>query len=317
MGKAKKKTPVNKEKPKKIYHDEELYRFKVHTPLPLMSYLMAKLPFSSRTKIKSYLSHNQVLVDGMTVTKFDFPLAEEDVVTIIKHGRKPEKQSLSTLNIIYEDDDFIVINKPSGLLSIASDTEKEKTAYRLLNDYVRRKDSKQRIYILHRIDRDTSGVLVVAKNAKVRDALQKHWNDYVSYRGYYAIVVGKMAKKSDTFHTWLVENSTNLMYSSHRKGDGQEAITHYTVLATNQDYSLLQVNIDTGRKNQIRVHLRENGHPIVGDEKYGQKETPIGRLGLHAYQLTFKHPFSKKEMSFVAPMPKEFTSLFNLPTKKN
>ncbi len=301
---------------KTLRHEEELYRFKVHTPLPLLEYLMAKLPTCSRNKIKSFLSHNQVLVDGMTVTRFDFQLANEDVVTIIKHGRKIAKQSLSVLDIIYEDDDFIVINKPSGLLSIASDKEREKTAYRLLNDYVRRKDPQKRIYVLHRIDRDTSGVLVVAKNVKVRDTLQKHWNEYVTFRGYYAIVVGKMEKSEGTFHTWLIENSTNLMYSSHRKGEGQEAITHYKVMAFNGEYSLLRVNIDTGRKNQIRVHLRENGHPIVGDEKYGQKESPLGRLGLHAFQLSFIHPFDKKERNFVAPMPPEFSKLFKLSLKK-
>ncbi len=315
MKKKKEQKEERREVRKDLRKETPLYRFKVHKSLPLLEYLILKLPSLSRTKIKSFLAHNQVLVDGMTVTKFDFELASEDEVTIIKHGKKIEKQSLSVLDIIYEDEDFIAINKPSGLLSIASDKEREKTAYRLLNDYVRRQDPSKRIYVLHRIDRDTSGVLVVAKNVKVRDALQKHWNDYVTFRGYYAIAVGKMDKSEGTFHTWLVENSTNLMYSSRRKGDGQEAITHYKVMNYNGQYTLLHVNIDTGRKNQIRVHLRENGHPIVGDEKYGQKETPIGRLGLHAFKLSFRHPYTKKEMTFVAPMPKEFTKLFKA-TKK-
>lgn len=303
-----KKKTFKKEKP-----EEKLYEFKVHKPLPLMEYLMSKLPTLGRNKIKSFLSHHQVLVDGMPVSRFDFELASEDVVTVLKYGKKGKMQEEEPLPILYEDDDFIVINKPSGLLSIASDKEREKTAYRMLNNYVRKSNPKSRIFILHRIDRDTSGVLVVAKNVTIRDALQKHWNDLVSARGYYAVVTGKMEKEKGTFHTWMIENSTNLMFSSHKKGEGQEAITHYEVMEENESYSLLDVHIDTGRKNQIRVHMKESGHPVIGDDKYGNGENPLKRLGLHAYQLTFKHPITKKIMTFKAPMPSEFMTLF---TKK-
>lgn len=303
---------------RKIRPEEKLYEFKVHKPLPLMEYLMLKLPSLGRNKIKSILAHYQVLVDGMPVTRFDFELASEDIVTVLKYGKKEKRKGKEPfdLPIIYEDDDFIVINKPSGLLSIASDKEREKTAYRMLNNYVRQKDPKSRIFILHRIDKDTSGVLVVCKNVKIRDALQKHWNERVMDRGYYAVVESAMDKPKGTFHTWLIENSTNLMFSSHKKGEGQEAITHYEVLEDNGTYSLLDVHIDTGRKNQIRVHLKEAGHPIIGDDKYGNGVNPLKRLGLHAYLLAFEHPLTKKKMVFKAPIPKEFLDLIHTKKKK-
>lgn len=308
------KKPVER----KIRPEEKLYEFKVHKPLPLMEYLMLKLPSLGRNKIKSILAHYQVLVDGMPVTRFDFELASEDVVTVLKYGKKEKGKGKEPfdLPIIYEDDDFIVINKPSGLLSIASDKEREKTAYRMLNNYVRQKDPKSRIFILHRIDKDTSGVLVVCKNVKIRDALQKHWNERVMDRGYYAIVESAMDQPKGTFHTWLIENSTNLMFSSHKKGEGQEAITHYEVMEDNGTYSLLDVHIDTGRKNQIRVHLKEAGHPITGDDKYGNGVNPLKRLGLHAYLLAFEHPLTKKKMVFKAPIPKEFLDLIHTKKKK-
>ncbi len=289
----------------------ELYRFKVHKPLPLLEYLLVKLPSLGRNKIKSFLIHKQVLVDGMVVTRHDFELAEEDVVTILKFGRRGKNNEPFSLPILYEDDELIVIDKPSGLLSIASDKEKEKTAYRMLNDYVRQKDKKARIFIVHRIDRDTSGVLVVAKNVEIRDALQVRWNDIVEDRAYYAIVEGKMDKKQGKFHTWLLETSTNLMFSSKKIGEGQEAITNYKVMDESERYSLIDVHIDTGRKNQIRVHFKESGHPLIGDDKYGNGNNPLGRLGLHAYRLSFIHPKTKKKMVFTSPIPAEFKTLFS------
>ena len=309
-----KKRVQKKEEPRKVpvkvQKEIELYRFKVHKPLPLLEYLLSKLPTLGRNKIKSFLVHKQVLVDGMVVTRHDFELAEEDVVTVLKFGRRGKTNEPFALPILYEDNDLIVIDKPSGLLSIASDNEKEKTAYRMLNDYVRRKDPKARIFVVHRIDRDTSGVLVVAKNVEIRDALQVRWNEIVKDRGYYAIIEGSMDKQKGTFHTWLLETSTNLMFSSHKKGEGQEAITHFEVIRKSEKYSLLDVHIDTGRKNQIRVHLKESGHPIVGDDKYGNGSNPLGRLGLHAYRLSFIHPKTKKLITFESPLPKEFNTLF-------
>ena len=307
------KKPVNKNKArekapvKKNY--QNLKQFKVKKECELLEFLLETFSNQSRNSVKSLLSSHRVSVDGAPTSQFNFKLYPED--TVIISNAPIRRKTRSNLPIIYEDDDIIVINKPSGLLSIASDNEKNSTAYRMLSDYVQQKDKHNRIFVVHRLDEDTSGVLMVAKNVKIQQALQNNWNDIVKKRGYYAIVEGVMEKKSDTIKSYLKKNSQNLMYSSKKAGDGQLAITHYKVIKGNDKYTLLDVNIDTGRKNQIRVHLGERGHHIIGDDKYGEPANPIKRLGLHAYELDLIHPFTGKLMKFTSPMPKEFSSLFD------
>ena len=306
------KKPVNKNKArekapvKKNY--QNLKQFKVKKECELLEFLLETFSNQSRNSVKSLLSSHRVSVDGAPTSQFNFKLYPED--TVIISNAPIRRKTRSNLPIIYEDDEIIVINKPSGLLSIASDNEKNSTAYRMLSDYVQQKDKHNRIFVVHRLDEDTSGVLMVAKNVKIQQALQNNWNDIVKKRGYYAIVEGVMEKKSDTIKSYLKKNSQNLMYSSKKVGDGQLAITHYKVIKSNDKYSLLDVNIDTGRKNQIRVHLGERGHHIIGDDKYGEPANPIKRLGLHAYELDLIHPFTGKLMKFTSPMPKEFQALF-------
>ena len=306
------KKPQNKNKArqatvKKNY--QNIKEYKVTKECELLEFLLVTFKSQSRNSVKSLLSSHRVSVDGAPVSQFNFKLYPED--TIIISNSPIRKKTRSNLPIIYEDDDLIVINKPSGLLSIASDNEKSSTAYRMLSDYVQQKDKHNRIFVVHRLDEDTSGVLMVAKNVKIQQALQNSWNDIVKKRGYYAIVEGVMEKPSDTIKTYLKKNSQNLMYSSKKPGDGQLAITHYKVIKTNGTYSLLDVNIDTGRKNQIRVHLGESGHYIIGDDKYGKPSNPIKRLGLHAYELVFVHPFTGKVVKFTTPMPKDFSLLMD------
>ena len=298
--KAYQKPPV-----KKNYNN--IKEYKVTKECELLEFLLETFKSQSRNSVKSLLSSHRVSVDGAPVSQFNFKLYPED--TIIISNSPIKKKTRSKLPIIYEDDDLIVINKPSGLLSIASDNEKSSTAYRMLSDYVQQKDKHNRVFVVHRLDEDTSGVFMIAKNVQIQQALQEHWNDIVKKRGYYAIVEGIMEKKSDTIKSYLKKNSQNLMYSSKKAGDGQLAITHYRVIKENKKYSLLDVNIDTGRKNQIRVHLGERGHYIIGDDKYGKPANPIKRLGLHAYELDFIHPFTGKLVKFTAPMPKEFSLL--------
>ena len=305
------KKPVNKNKArekKPIKKDyKNIKEYKVKKECELLEFLLETFFNQSRNSVKSLLSSHRVSVDGAPTSQFNFKLYPED--TVIISNAPIKRKTRSNLPIIYEDDDIIVINKPSGLLSIASDNEKNSTAYRMLSDYVQQKDKHNRIFVVHRLDEDTSGVLMVAKNVKIQQALQNNWNDIVKKRGYYAIVEGEMEKKSDTIKSYLKKNSQNLMYSSKKAGDGQLAITHYKVIKSNKDYSLLDVNIDTGRKNQIRVHLGEKGHHIIGDDKYGEPSNPIKRLGLHAYELDLIHPFTGKLMKFTSPMPKEFSAL--------
>ena len=285
-----------------------LRQFPVTKSCELLEFLLETLKRQSRNSVKSLLTNHRVSVDGAPISQFNFKLAKGDVVIISK--TPIHKKTRSNLPIIFENEEFIVINKPSGLLSIASDKEKGSTAYRMLTDYVQQKDKHNRIYVVHRLDEDTSGVLMVAKNEKIRDLLQDKWNDLVSKRGYFAIVEGQMKDKQGTVKSYLKKNSQNMMYSSKKAGDGQLAITHYKVLAETDKYSLLDVNIDSGRKNQIRVHLGDLGHHVIGDDKYGNPSNPIKRLGLHAYELDLEHPVTHKVMKFKAPMPKEFLLLF-------
>ena len=287
---------------------EGLKEYKVTHECELLEFLFEIFKDSSKNSVKSLLSNHRVLVDGAPVSQFNYKLYPGDTVMIAKTAIKPKPRS--NLPIIYEDDEIIVIDKPSGLLSVASDKEKGVTAFRIINDYVQQKDKHNRIFVVHRIDEDTSGVLMFVKDSKLRDAFQEKWNDLVSKRGYFAIIEGEMKEKEGTITSYLKKNSLNLMYSSHKKGDGQYSVTHYKTIKTNDKYSLLDVTIDSGRKNQIRVHLGEKGHNIIGDDKYGNPSNPLGRLGLHAYELVIKHPFTGKVMKFTASMPKEFKTLF-------
>ena len=302
---------MNKNK-KRFEHRSKDYKdireYPVTKNCELLEFLLETLKGQSRNSVKSLLTNHRVSVDGAPISQYNFKLAKGDVVIISK--TPIHKKTRSNLPIIFENDEIIVINKPSGLLSIASDKEKGSTAYRMLTDYVQQKDKHNRIYVVHRLDEDTSGVLMVAKNEKLRDALQDKWNELVSSRGYYAIVDGKLDKKSGTLTSYLKKNAQNMMYSSKKAGDGQYAVTHYKVLAETDSYSFLDVHIDSGRKNQIRVHLGDIGHNVIGDDKYGNPTNPIKRLGLHAYELILKHPFTGKEMKFKAPIPKEFETLF-------
>ncbi len=287
---------------------KDLREYPVNKNCELLEFLFETLKGQSRNSVKSILTNHRVSVDGAPITQYNFKLTKGDVVIISK--TPIHKKTRSNLPIIFENEEIIVINKPSGLLSIASDKEKGSTAYRMLTDYVQQKDKHNRIYVVHRLDEDTSGVLMVAKNEKLRDALQDKWNDLVSSRGYYAIVDGKLDKKSGTLTSYLKKNAQNMMYSSKKAGDGQYAVTHYKVIAESDAYSFLDVHIDSGRKNQIRVHLGDIGHNVIGDDKYGNPTNPIKRLGLHAYELVLTHPFTNKVMKFKAPIPKEFETLF-------
>lgn len=282
---------------------------KVSEPTELMKFLIEKFPEKSRTTIKSMLAHKQVTVGDLVTTQFDFPLKRGQMVYINKK-KSEEKPRFRGMRIVHEDADIIVIEKGSGLLSIATDTEKSKTAYSMLNEYVKRFDPKNLIYIVHRLDRDTSGLMMFAKSKKVQEALQKDWNDSIIERSYVVVVEGIVDKTEGTVTSWLKENKALVMYSSQIPDDGQKAITHYKVLKADKQFSLLEVKLETGRKNQIRAHMKDIGHPVTGDKKYGAKLNPIGQMGLHARVLAFKHPVTGRMFRFDTPIPGKFLKIF-------
>lgn len=294
-----------------LVNEKVLKEYRVHQSMRLIDFLMNTFAAKSRNNIKSLLTRRLVLVNGAPVSQFDFEVVNGDIIQISPHPVRETRQKASKLEIIYEDENFIVINKPSNLLSVASDKEKTITAYRLLSDYVKQEDKRKRIYVVHRIDKETSGVLVFVKSDKLRHLLTDgdNWNNLVKKREYIALCEGAMEKKSDVLINNLLESNTNLVYVAHGK-DGHKAITKYKVVKENEKYSLLDVEIETGRKNQIRVQLKHIHHPIVGDEKYLSSSDPIHRLGLHAYKLVITNPLDNKTMTFVAKEPKEFERVF-------
>ncbi|MBQ8230093.1 MAG: RluA family pseudouridine synthase [Clostridia bacterium] len=294
--------------------------YKVNHSDELLEFLLRKCN-TSRNNVKALLARRQVLVNGSVVTQYNFMLAKDDEV---KLSRRPVKEGAPvtqpkdkktvvprmrfTVKPVYEDGDFVAIDKPAGLLSVENDKQTE-CAYGYMLKYLQSKDKTSRPFILHRIDKETSGVLVFAKNIKLHSMLKMHWNEQVQTREYYAVVEGVFEEKSGTLVNYLKENATNLVYAT---GDptGQKAITHYEVVQENAQYSLLRVKIDTGRKNQIRVQMKAQGHPVVGDGKYGATKDPLGRLGLHASKLEFIHPVSKELITITAPVPSAFRELF-------
>lgn len=297
-------------KPKKIEYTNV---FKVKETTTLLEFLLSKMN-TSRNVCKALLANNQVLVNGAIERQFNMQLAKEDEVKISKRPihddsfkKKPKKKELqrpSKIDLIYEDKDFIAIDKPEGLLSIESDKDTN-SAYVYVGEYLRLKDKTQRPFVIHRIDKETSGVLVFAKNPYVQSKLRLEWNNYVVLREYLALVEGEMPNKKDRIVCNLLEDQNNMVYVAKGK-DGKVAITNYEVLKTDGKHSLLRVTIETGRKNQIRVVLAHMGHPIVDDDKYGDGKKTIGRLGLHASKLIFKHPFTNEEIVLETRMPKNF-----------
>ena len=280
---------------------KEDFVFEVSEDGGLLDCVRKQLDSLPAGKVKSYLEHRMISVDGAVTSKFDFPVKRGQTIKI---SQAKSSSYDSPLEIIYEDSDLLAINKPAGLLSVASDTEKENTAIRLLRDA-----GIEPLYVVHRIDRDTSGVLLFAKSTQMRDTLQDSW-DEIKRREYIAICEGIFSEKRGRCESLLRETSTHLVYSV-TSGEGQRAITNYEVIKENARYSYLRVLIETGRKNQIRVHMKDLSHPVVGDKKYGAHGSPLGRLGLHASLLEFNHPRTGNSVVIKAPpesrfrMPKE------------
>lgn len=283
---------------------------RVNEPAELMQFLLAKMGGMSRNSVKSLLSHRQVMVNGKVTTLFNTALNAGDTV-LISSARGNIELTHPKLKVIFEDQYLIVVEKKEGLLTVTTGKSDETTAFSILKNYVKKASPQNRIYVVHRLDRETSGVIMFAKTREIQLALQENWHRVITRRVYVALVEGKVEKPEDTIVTWLTENEKSLkIHSSKVDNGGQQAVTHYRTIKSNDKFSLLEVELETGRKNQIRVHMQDIGHPIVGDKKYGSEVSPIGRVGLHARVLAFIHPMSLENVTFETHVPKTFTSVF-------
>ena len=278
----------------------------------LLSFICASLPDQKKTTVKKWLKNGHFMVEGKVITAFDYPVAPGMTVEI--NLTRPFVQfHHRRLEIVYEDDDIIVVNKGYGLLSVGTGnagssgkstvSRKEETAYNILRDYVKEKDPRNKIFVVHRLDRDTSGLMMFAKSAEAQMAMQHNWNNMVLSRKYVALVEGIVEEDEGVIRSNLEENSQFHVYSVGEEGRGKAATTRFRVLRRGGNTTLVEFELDTGRKNQIRVHAAEMGHPIVGDRKYGGHVSRLHRLALHAQTLRFAHPVTRRDMHFTTPNP--------------
>jgi 23S rRNA pseudouridine1911/1915/1917 synthase len=283
----------------------------VEQPAELLAFLFAGHADVKKAKVRQWLKHGAIQVNGRSTTRFNHPLRPGDVVSI---RDKNETLALGALpfgmRILFEDAALIVIEKPAGLLSMASETERERTAYAHLTEYIRhgKPRSDARVWIVHRLDRETSGLMVFAKSEAAKLALQAEWNE--ADKRYLAVVEGNLPVDEGVMRSHLDESRPYMVYSVQRPNEQTRlAVTNYQVLKRGASYALLELSLETGRRNQIRVHLADVKCPVVGDEKYGARTNPVRRLALHASSLQFPHPTSGELLRFESPLPTELAGL--------
>lgn len=282
--------------------------YNVNQPAELMEFLMQKMAGISRNKVKALLTNRAVLVDNTITTQYNFPLKPGMKVQISRSKNNREFKN-PMLKLVYEDAYLIVVEKKEGLLSVSTDHQKERTAQHILNDYVKRSHRNNRIFVVHRLDRETSGLMMYAKDELTQHTLRDNWHDIVTDRRYVAIVSGDMERDFGTVESWLTDRKLYVSSSPVDDGQGKYSVTHYKTIKRANGYSLLELDLETGRKNQIRVHMSDLGHPVVGDERYGSDSNPLGRLALHAFKLCFHHPVTGELMEFETPYPATFKNL--------
>lgn len=289
-------------------HDRIIRRVNQGEEIGLMNYLSVIMPDSKRTDIKRWMKFGHVKVNGNVVTAFDYPVSNGAEIElnltrpfpVFRHHR---------LQLVYEDDDIIVVNKGYGLLSVGTGApangktgKPQETAYNILRDYVKTQNPRNKIFVVHRLDRHTSGLMMFAKSVEMQEAMQHNWNNMVLSRKYVALVEGNVKENEGVVRSLLEENSAFKVYSNN-DGDGKPAVTRFRVLKRNRATTLVEFELDTGRKNQIRVHASDMGHPIVGDVKYGGHVSGLHRLALHAQTLRFAHPRTRRDMHFTSEIP--------------
>ena len=294
----------NKNNKEKAQKSNQLFVIKEDNEL--LKFLYQSL--GKNNKVKALLKNKLITVNDELTSQFNHPLKEGDKVQI-NYETKVEEKRYRDISIVYEDDDIVVIDKHAGLLSISTAKENKRTAFRILSNHVKKENPDNLIFIVHRLDRETSGLMMFAKSIDIKEKLQENWSDTVTERSYLALVEGKPEPWSGSVTSYLRESKALIVYSSQNPESGQLATTHYKTFKSRKQFALLKVWLETGRKNQIRVHMKDIGHPIVGDKKYGSQIDLIGRVGLHAWVLNFTHPRTGEPMEFKTAIPRKFSRI--------
>ena len=288
---------------------KSLLTFKVTKDAVLIEFIMEKMYGISRNRAKALITNRVVLVNNVITTH---PLTELKAGQVVQIDRSKRKMSFHSneLDIVYEDPYLLIIDKHPGLLSM-SNNSRQQTVQTVLNRYLEKGGGRNTSHLVHRLDRDTSGLMVYAKDVQTQQSLINGWQQLVTDRRYIALVEGELENSRGRIQSWLTEDKRFITHSSPVDNGGKLAVTHYEVVASSNGYSLVECELETGRKNQIRVHMADLGHPVVGDHKYGSENDPIRRLGLHAYMLCFVHPVTGKHMRFETPVPALFEKCLN------
>ena len=286
----------------------EYAHYEVHEDDTLLNYLLNNLK-ESRSKIKATLQGRGIKVNGKEVTQFDIPLTKGTKIDVSKTKRNNDKLKSRYVKIVYEDQYLVVIEKNIGILSMAAG-HRSLNVKAVLDDYFKKTRQRCTAHVVHRLDRDTSGLMIYAKDMETEQILERNWHDIVFDRRYVAVLSGEMEEDEGTIENWLKDNKAYVTYSSPVDNGGKYAITHFRTLDRTTEHSLVEFKLETGRKNQIRVHSADMGHPVCGDIKYGNGDDPIHRLCLHAYVLCFYHPVTRQPMEFQTMIPAQFRHIF-------
>lgn len=284
-------------------------RYTVERPQELLAFLLENVKGQSRNKVKQTLQGRGIRVDGKTVTQFDFALEPGMRVDVSRTKRNNLLLRNRYVKLVYEDKWLVVVEKNVGILSMAAG-HKSLNVKAVLDDYFRKTRQACTAHVVHRLDRDTSGLLIYAKDMETEQMLERSWHEMVYDRRYIAVLSGEMEQDEGTVASWLKDNAAYYTYSSPVDNGGKYAVTHFFTLDRTTEHSLVEFKLETGRKNQIRVHAADLGHPVCGDTKYGNGDNPIGRLCLHAFLLCFVHPRTHEQLEFETPVPPAFRALF-------
>ena len=303
--------PMNRNDRRPSFREDRILTFtnRGEESRQLMEFILASMPDAKRNDVKKWLRYGHLMVAGVVRKVFDAPVSPGAEVALNLTRPFPVFHH-PRIELVYEDDDVLVINKGYGMLSVGTNShKKEENAYDIMRSYVKNVDSRNKLWVVHRLDRHTTGLMMFAKSERAHEVLRHNWNNIILERLYVAVLEGYLEQDKGFIKSRLAENSQFVVYSTEAPGEGRLAVTHYEVMARGNGYTLAHFSLDTGRKNQIRVHASDMGHPIAGDRKYGAKTSPIGRLALHAQTLRFAHPVTKKDMNFESPVAREFSGV--------